>query len=85
MNFFHNTLLNFDVNGSTFQARVTIVTSLSTIINQVSCYQIMKVLPKHLMLSGWKKFVLCIRTHDVSYLCMLYIKLGLLQDGEVKH
>ena len=41
----------------------------------------MEVLPKPLMLSGWSKTVLYMRTHDVSYLCTLYIKLGLPQDG----
>jgi len=41
----------------------------------------MKVLPKHLMLLGWKKIVSCVQTRDVSYLFMLYIKLVLLQDG----
>jgi len=50
-------------------------------INTVSCYQIIEVFPKLLMFSGWNKIVLCIRTRDVSYLCMLYIKLGLPQDG----
>ena len=56
-------------------ARLTISTSLSTIINQVSCYQIMKVLPKRFKLSDRMTIVLCIRTRDISYLCMLYVNL----------
>jgi len=30
---------------------------------------------------GLNKTLLCIPTHDVPYLCVLYIKLGNLQDG----
>ena len=41
----------------------------------------MEALPKLLMLSGWNKTLLCIRTREVSYLCILYIKIFLPQDG----
>ena len=41
----------------------------------------MEVLAKPLMLSGWNKTLLCIRTRDVLYLCRLYVKIGLPQDG----
>ena len=41
----------------------------------------MEVLPKPIMLSGWNKIALCIRTRDISYLCKLYVKLGNLQEG----
>ena len=59
---------------------MTIVSSVNTIINQF-IYQIMKVLPKHLIFSGWKKIVFCFRINGVLYLCMLCITVVLLQDG----